>query len=454
MVYLDAHLDLQQTDPESLAALASCSSVDEVRRFEAPNHFNPLPRYAYGIENFLYAAHELGLIERLIWVSPPHIPRHYSASLIEYVQQMDGISFSELTGFRQLGHNTIRGKLLGLDITICDYDQLAELDIGSDYALDIDIDYFVETPSDRLWIDPEVVVDSILDQLGQPAFATISRAVSSGFTPVYLRYIGDFLYSRLRNSNDLDYYRRLNVSMPDFTRGKIETVIQVCEQLVRDRPDLAAAHYILAQATPESARRDGLVDEACRLDRGYRFDLAREIIGLLHRNRDFDSDTLLELARKVETTDLEPARREEAELALAQLLAKLGKSEQALRLLQRQQGDYADHDEVLLSVCASRMNDIGKRSETRSMLRQVTGRVKNATSALLYLGDIEYAEQNYRGALEHYDAAHDRAPAWMLPLERKLVCYRQLDMQADAERINNELVSRRLKLDNLVRNSG
>ncbi|MGD2170862.1 MAG: hypothetical protein PVF80_02070, partial [Gammaproteobacteria bacterium] len=175
VVYLDAHLDLQPVSDAQVAALVACRSVDEVRALEAPDHLNPSSRYAFGIENFLYPAHRLGLINRLVWVSPPHVPRHYSPALIEYVQQMDGISFDELTGFRRLGRNALAGRLLGLEIVICDYDELESLDIGDDYRLDIDVDYFVEVPSDRLWIDPSEVIGTITAQLGLPDLVTVSR---------------------------------------------------------------------------------------------------------------------------------------------------------------------------------------------------------------------------------------------------------------------------------------
>ncbi|MDZ7841202.1 MAG: hypothetical protein U5R46_10360 [Gammaproteobacteria bacterium] len=72
VVYLDAHLDLQQVGEERLQRLERCRSPDEVRALEAPHHLNSSPEYAFGIENFLYPAHRSGLLDRLIWVAPAH----------------------------------------------------------------------------------------------------------------------------------------------------------------------------------------------------------------------------------------------------------------------------------------------------------------------------------------------------------------------------------------------
>ena len=128
VVYLDAHLDLQRTAPDTLAALADCVDEDAVRALASPHHLHPGRGRAYGIEDFLYPAHRLGLLHRLLWVAPPHVPRRYSTALVSRVQQMDGVSFDELVGFAPAGDQALRGSLLGLDITICDHAALDALE--------------------------------------------------------------------------------------------------------------------------------------------------------------------------------------------------------------------------------------------------------------------------------------------------------------------------------------
>jgi len=61
-VYLDAHLDLQQTAPDQLEALKHCESMEQIKELESPHHLNLSKKYAYGIENFLYPASKLKYI--------------------------------------------------------------------------------------------------------------------------------------------------------------------------------------------------------------------------------------------------------------------------------------------------------------------------------------------------------------------------------------------------------
>ena len=450
IVYLDAHLDLQRTSEDSITALRSCTTVDEIRALESPNHLNPSTRYAFGIENLLYPAHRLGLIERLVWVAPPHIPRQYSPPLIEYMQQMDGITFDELVGFESLGGNTLRGSLLGLDITICDYDQLDTLGLETPYYLDIDIDYFVEVPADRIWVDPGVVIDKVLDQLGEPELVTISRAVGSGFTPPAFRYVGDYIHSQLSgNQADFDYYRQLNAAVGKLATGNIEEGRAACARLTETQPDRAAAFYIQGLSTTEHADRQNLLANAGRLDSQYAFDLAREAIGLLHRKKPRESGQMQSLKQALGKIDPASKQRTTAELVVAHLLSLGGDSATALELLGRQTGDYADHEEVLIAIAAGQLDKPEKRTQTRELLQRVRRGTKNATIANLYLGDLDAAQRDYRAALAHYTAARDNAPAWMLPLERMHDCYRALEMHDRQVRMQRE-IERRVKLLNRV----
>ena len=451
VVYLDAHLDLQKTADAALTALKACTTLDEVRALEVPHHLNPSTRYAYGIENFLYAAHRLGLIDRLVWVAPPHIPRRYSSTLIDYVQQMDGISFDELTSFVKFGDNAMRGTLLGLDITICDYDDLASLEIDPDFYLDIDIDYFVDVPSDRLWIDPAVVVNEVLAQLGRPLLVTISRAVGSGFTPIAFRYVGDYIHSLLNGrSNEFDYYQKLTAAIFDLGDGELERGRHVCRQLIDNQPELAAACYILALATAEPAEKNKLLNTARDNDSAYGFDFACETIGLLHRKKSLDPGRLQELATMLGRLDLDSSQREQAEIALAQVYAAAGNVEDARSLLAKQSGDYANHEDVLLSICARQLLEPAKREQNRNMLGVVSNGVKNAAAAQLYLGDLEFAERSYQAALAHYISAQNGAPAWMLPLQRMLVSYQQLGLNDKAGDVERRIEQRHQRLQKVI----
>jgi tetratricopeptide (TPR) repeat protein len=451
IVYLDAHLDLQRTSEDSISALRSCTTVDEIRALESPNHLNPSTRYAFGIENFLYPAHRLGLIERLVWVAPPHIPRQYSPPLIEYMQQMDGITFDELIGFESLGGNTLRGSLLGLDITICDYDQLDTLGLETPYYLDIDIDYFVEVPADRIWVDPGVVVNKLCSQLGSPELVTISRAVSSGFTPLGFRYIGDYLYSLFADHPDvIHYYQNLTQAIEILSKDQLEAGRAICRDLISNHPDMSPAYYILALATFDPDEKRSLLQSAEQRDSSYGFDPGREVIGMVHRKKALNPILLQQLQVSVEQLDLKPLQRAQAEVAIAQVLAMNGDTNQALRILKKQSGDYALHEDVLLAIVSRRLTDPDTRADNIRFLKRIREGTKSTSIATLYLGDLESAADNYDAAVEYYLSAHEVAPAWMLPLERLRHCFQGLKRSTQLRHVEEEIGRRKLCLERLL----
>src|SRR5262245_4353796 len=90
LVYLDAHLDLQQLAPARLRRLRECTTAQQIAALRKPHHLYPDQGFSYSLEDFLYPAHRLGLIERIFWVAPPHVNTGYSQAAFERMQQMDG----------------------------------------------------------------------------------------------------------------------------------------------------------------------------------------------------------------------------------------------------------------------------------------------------------------------------------------------------------------------------
>ena len=419
VVYLDAHLDLQLISEDKIDHLKNAKNHEEICALETPNHLNPSSKYCFGIENFLYAAKQLNLIKRLIWVAPPHIPRTYEAALIDYMQQMDGIQFDELCSFRELECGALRGQLMGLDITICDYTQVGALNIDRDYVLDIDIDYFVHVPSDRLWIDPKKVLGSIAGQLGQPEIATVSRAVSSGFTPLSFRFLGDYLYSLMEGNQELsDYYQNLYQAYQLAASNDIESAAKQIDVLIQAHPNLAAAHYIKGLISQSVDDKKSSLATAAGLDAAYQFNFSRDCIGLLHRKKPLSTETLQSLARALQDNNIGACSQADAEIALAHVLAVSGNTEQAERLLARQKGDYQNHPDIRLSIAESCLSSGIGLQTNKAALNSVLQNDKNATMAHIYLGDIAQQQQNWREARFHYLSAHKRAPAWSTPLEK------------------------------------
>jgi len=456
-VYLDAHLDLQQTSREALHALQTCTSLQQVKALEAPHHLNPASRYAFGIENFLYPASKLNLIDRLIWVVPPHIPRQYSSALLDYIQQMNGISFAELSGFKTVGEGALRGTLLGLDITLCDFQQLHSLNISRSYYLDIDVDYFVQVPEDRLWIDPGEVIPSILNQLGDPAVATISRAVSSGFTPLSMHFLADYVAQLLQGTPadaDAAPYRYLVTALEFIYDSQATQAIEICQQAIRTQPGVAATHFICSIAMELAGRTAIEISteraRAIELEPAYAFDVSRAACGIPNRHRNIGRKPLDALATQLQ--QIEPDKAGLAEVAIAHLYAQSGELKQAWQLLQKQQGELQNHAELLLAI-ARGILESDSPQHAQPLLERAAKSSKTRTSATLFLGDLAVHQGQIKQALEHYQRAHALAPAWLLPLQRQLHCLDKLTDAVQGDKIRAIITHREQVLANLSENT-
>lgn len=449
LVYLDAHLDLQQTRGEGIDRLRQCRAVSEVQALESPHHLNPSERYAFGIEDFLHPASRLGLVERLVWVAPPHVPRHYSRSLVEVTQQMDGVEFDELAGFQPTGDGALRGRLLGLDITICGDDQLASLDIG-DYDLDIDTDYFVEVPGDRLWTDPGLVAERVVRQLGPPGLATVSRAVTSAFMPLAFRFVGEYVRAALEGD---DAARGHGATLCSIAAGGSDrgAARDACEHALRTHPDCPHAHFLAARLCDDPARASALRHRAAALDAGYRPDVSRDASAYPHRRLRLGRAALAGLLTAMEA-EAQDHRRALAELALARLLAAAGRLDDAEVLARRPSGELADHGDVALAIARAHLAR-GSTSRALPWIDTAYRRHKTRTAAVLMRGDLALGAGRAREALASYEEAETRAPAWLLPLRRRRDALRTLADHAGARIVEAEITRRQGIVDDLVRSS-
>lgn len=456
-VYLDAHLDLQQISLEQLQALQRCQYLDQFKSLESPHHLNPASRYSYGIENFLYPASQLKLIDRLIWVAPPHIPTTYSPALLEYIQQMDGISFEELCGFVELDEGVLRGQLMGLDITICQFSDLHGLAIGEDYYLDIDIDYFVTVPDDRLWIDPASAILQVQDQLGAPLLATVSRAVNSGHTPINFRFIGDYVAAVLANDNSqIEHFQDLYRAITLIDEGQLEQAITLCRQIIDSSPGCAASQFTLGMAMSLAGKDaefcNAAYARATELDNHYAYDLARAASGFPNRNRKLTSEQLNALGRQLDMMESGSTEQAYAEVAIARLYADAGMLKESWLLLQKQTGDLANHGDLLLAIARGILAS-NEPYKARGLLELALDNIKTRTSATLHLGDLALNANDIDEALSHYQQVSDFAPAWIAPLERQLLCYKSLGEVEKYNEIDSLINHRKQVLSELTKSS-
>lgn len=453
-VYLDAHLDLQKISRDKIEALKQCQTPDQIKALEAPHHLNPSAEYAFGIEDFLYAASELKLISRLIWVVPPHIPRAYSSSLLDIVQQMEGVSFAELCSFKPVGNHALRGTLLGLDITLCSFEDLHRLEIQAPWYLDIDIDYFVRVPDDRLWIEPGLVLDSILKQLGHPHTATISRAVDSGFTPLSMRYIADYLAAILNQDQHLpSHYQQLTLALNHLTQGQSAVALDICQQAATKVPDCAASHYLMSLILEAGNKSDDQIqaarNRAIALDGHYAFDLARFASGFPNRHRNCSAAQLDALSKKL--ADTSTSNKAISEIAIGLLYAAHGELKAAWQLLQKQTGDLSEHRDLLMAIARGilKSNEPHKAKELLELAAQSS---KTSSSAQLSLGDLALRTGEPLAALHHYQKVSAYAPAWLLPLERQAACLEILNETSLLENLQQTIAQRKSRLAELIQN--
>ena len=59
------------------------------------------------------------------------------------------------------------GRLMGLELVVLEWQQLAKLPLDGAIAVDIDADYFVKVPHDRIWARPRVIVTALQERLGE-----------------------------------------------------------------------------------------------------------------------------------------------------------------------------------------------------------------------------------------------------------------------------------------------
>ena len=191
LVCLDPHLDLQFIDAARIERLARCGDGDAMRALESPHPLHPFRDACFGIEDFLYAASRLGIVRRLVWVAPPQVLAFGFATALAGLQQMEGVTIEQLESFRATRGGWLEGELLGLPMVIGTLPQLRAMKLEAPLLVDIDADYFVEVPQDRLWCSPVETCEALRDWLRGSHELTIARSAGTGFMPPALAGIAE-----------------------------------------------------------------------------------------------------------------------------------------------------------------------------------------------------------------------------------------------------------------------
>ncbi|MFT6915757.1 MAG: tetratricopeptide (TPR) repeat protein [Motiliproteus sp.] len=405
LIYLDAHLDLQSINHNRLQRLLDANSAATVQSLEKPSHLLPDGDYVHSLENFLYPASRLGIIDHLIWVAPPHIDVGLTPSVIEHVQQMDGITFEELSRFRRSEGGWLEGRLAGLKITICRLEHLTELALPSHTLLDIDTDFFVALPQDRAWISPAEVYRLLHKAVPKPDLITLSRSVSSGFMPLRYRYFADHLKALFEQDRESAAHFETLYQL-QRSSDRLASQRKLMEELER-YPQCAATHYLCAE---DSTHPESYQSSAAAICKAYAFDPFQIASETANRHLQTSSHTLDRLAQRLGQAPLITADTRLIALGLA--YAERGAPEQALQCYQR----YGQPHPALALAIAERLTASTQHPQLFDLLTTATTEDASGSVAQLMLASWYLKKENISAATTALEIAHARAPAWLAPL--------------------------------------
>ncbi|MCM2371154.1 tetratricopeptide repeat protein [Aporhodopirellula aestuarii] len=402
VICFDAHLDVQGISDGRLAHLLSCESADNVLARMKPHHLIPdqpasaTRPFGFGIEDFLFAASRLGIIDRLIWVAPPYIPIFDMESAVQQLQQTDGVTLSDLASLtvrRDVNNSlcAVEGSLLGIDLTVCHREALPLLELPRDSLVDVDIDYFVDLPSEEVAVSPASVVADLMSLDLDFTEVTISRSVHSGYTPV-------------QHS-------------------------EIAEQLAR--------HFAGVDACPLETQSHPVDD---------RENLAPEARELLRRACEFPARGLEIGAQQIHAMECEKealgvfdVQRGLIEAAIGILWGHVGELASAVRCYHAARGVFDGHPELALEI-ARLCLETGQSESARAFLLDALRDDKTSAAAHFYLGVLAIAAAHSTGsvacmdeAAKHLQIAHDRTPAWDEVLERLVYVHTQRGDHQSAE---------------------
>lgn len=409
LVCLDAHLDLQFIAPEKIARLRTCRSAAEVAQLESAHPLSPRRDSCYGIEDFLYAAAQLGVVRRLVWVAPPHVLGSLDDALAA-LRQMEGVTPAQIASFRRQPGVWIEGELLGVPVVAMEWQQLAAFHCDGPVVLDIDADYFTRLPQERVWARPRVIATALRDCFPGVEELTIARSVGTGFLPLRHRFLADHLAAwwegRMEQERHWQHLLEIETShAPDAEKA------MALRALLAVRPGCAATCHALALVLPDAAERAVLLARAAALDAHYGGDVLRHLGALRARQGGLDLATVLRVHAQVARWDDGTERAGPAWVALGLLYALFGRLPDAIACDLHSLRHGPGHPDLALQIGRLHMA-AGAHEAAEPWLERAAADDETRAAAWLHLSVCA----SRRGALEQAwtwaHAAHEAAPAW------------------------------------------
>jgi hypothetical protein len=409
LVCLDAHLDLQFIAPQRIGRLRACASAQEFAALESAHPLSPLRDACYGTEDFLYAAAQLGVLSRLVWVAPPHVLGGIEASL-RALRQTEGVTPEDLASFRRMPGGWIEGQLLGVPLAVGEWQHLVAMRLQAPVLLDIDTSYFVEVPEKRVWAHPRTVLAALRQWLGDDFELTVARSVGTGGVPLRHRFLADLLATLWEGrKEDARHWQQLldleQTRLPEAAR------LARLRALVAQRPRCAASCYALALACDAPQERTDLLAQAAALDGHYGDDVLRRAGSVRARRQDIAFDDVLRLHREIVAMPATQDRQGSAWVALGLLYAAYGCLHEAVDCDEQSLRHGTGHPELALQI-AGLLVAAGDPESAVPWLERAAIEDETRVAAWHQLSLCAEQRGAAAEALAWARRAHQAAPAW------------------------------------------
>jgi hypothetical protein len=445
LVYFDAHLDLQQISPARLRRIVECTTAQQVAALRKPHHIYPDEGFSFSIEDFLYPAHRLGMIERIIWVAPPHVLNADPAATFERLQQMDGVEFDELLSFERRPDGTAQGRLLGVDLIICDFRELARMSLPVESLIDIDIDFFIALPDEAPWVSPRDVFGAIEALRLSPELVTISRSVGSGFTPLCYRFFADYLAALFEGDvAECGHFDRLGDIATRLCAGTRDSAASACRSELERHPSCPATWHLLSLASGNPREARVCQDHAADLCFAYEGSVLREACEFPARGLKLNLETVRLLENRFVTGQQSPAEDALTWAALGLLQCHLGRVEAARRCYRQTTQHFPNHPE-LAGVLGNALIRAQQPREAIPFLEAATTNDKTAAGAHMLLGSVHGGAGDLATAEVHLQAASALAPSWTHLLELRDRLFAAAGQKRQAEGLRRQYSELRLQ---------
>ncbi|HEX5104311.1 MAG TPA: hypothetical protein VFV87_10895 [Pirellulaceae bacterium] len=435
LLYFDAHLDLQQVSTQRLGRLEACTSPQDVAELNKPHHLCPDHGFSYSLEDFLYPSHRLGLIERIIWVAPPHVNTAYTHAAFERLQQMDGVQFEELLSFRRVQQSWIEGRLLGVDLTICDYRQLEKMKLPADTLVDIDTDFFIALPDDAPWLRPFELFRELAALSLTPELVTISRSVNSGFTPLRYRFLADHLAALYAGRTaDSGHFDRLFDLDALARAGDREAAATGCRSELEWHRTCPATWHLLSLTASDLREVQAAQHQAAALCPAYHDSILREACAFPARHLPLELPALRALEERFvvgHRSDLEDAL---TWTALGLLHGHLGRVNAVRECYRQVVRHFGAHPELAFAL-AKALLQAQRPAEALPLLQVALADDKTAAGAHMLMGTILASAGDASQALAHWQAASALAPAWPQLLDLRSALHAAMGDHREATRL-------------------